>query len=362
VAERTVVPFGPHHPVLPEPIHLDLVIEDEQVVEAIPQIGFVHRGLEKLVEKRDYKSYVYITERICGICAFGHSLGYSETIEKLMEVEVPPRAEALRVIWHELSRVHSHILWMGLAADAFGFENLFMQCWRLRERVLDIFEHTTGGRVIFSSCNVGGVNNDISEEYLQVIVQILDGMLDEYNVLVKTFIKDKSVANRLRGVGILTKEEAIGFGVVGPFARASGIAQDIRMFGYGGYGLLDGFEPVLSDDCDGYARAIVRALEVIQSIDIIKEIISKMPDGEIMAKVKGSPAAGARTVSRLEQPRGESFYYAKGNGTKFLERFRIRTPTFMNLAGMVHTLQGCDLADVPLNVLTIDPCISCSER
>ena len=362
MAERTVVPFGPHHPVLPEPIHLDLVIEDEKVVEAIPQIGFIHRGLEKLVEKRDYKSYVYITERICGICAFGHSLGYSETIEALMKIEVPPRALALRVIWHELSRIHSHILWLGLLADAFGFENLFMQCWRLRERVLGIFESTTGGRVIFSACNVGGVNHDVSDEDLQGIVLILEGMLREYNTLLKTFLKDKSVANRLRGVGVLTKEEAIGFGVVGPFARASGIAEDIRLFGHGGYGFLDNFEPVVSDECDGYARCKVRAEEVIQSIDIIKELVQKMPDGEIMTKVKGSPAEGSRAIMRFEQPRGEVFYYAKGNGTKFLERFRIRTPTFMNIAGMVHTLQGCDLADVALNVLTIDPCISCSER
>ncbi|MCL2529193.1 MAG: nickel-dependent hydrogenase large subunit [Coriobacteriia bacterium] len=362
MADRTIVPFGPHHPVLPEPLHLDLVIEDERVVEAIPQIGFVHRGLEKLVEKRDFKSYVYITERICGICAFGHSLGYSETVEALMEVEVPPRAQALRVIWHELSRTHSHLLWLGLLADAFGFENLFMQCWRLRERVLDIFERTTGGRVILSACNVGGVNHDIADEDLQGIVLVLEGMIGEYKTLLKTFMKDRSVANRLRGVGVLTKEEAIGFGVVGPFARASGIAEDIRTFGHGGYGLLGSFEPVTADECDGYARCKVRGDEVFQSIDIIKEIIQKMPEGEIMTKVKGSPAAGARAVWQLEQPRGECFYYAKGNGTKFLERFRIRTPTFMNLGGMVHTLQGCDLADVPLNVLTIDPCISCSER
>ena len=150
MGKATVIPFGPQHPVLPEPLHLDLVVEDEKVIEAIPQIGFVHRGLEKLVETRDYNQFIYVAERICGICAFGHSMGYAETVERLMGVEVPKRAEYLRVIWHELSRIHSHILWMGLAADAFGFESLFMHCWRLRERVLDIFEKTTGGRVIFS--------------------------------------------------------------------------------------------------------------------------------------------------------------------------------------------------------------------
>ncbi|MDR2036264.1 MAG: nickel-dependent hydrogenase large subunit [Coriobacteriales bacterium] len=362
MADRTVIPFGPQHPVLPEPVHLDLVIEDEKVIEAIPQVGFIHRGLEKLVEKRDYKSFVYITERICGICAFGHSLGYSETIEALMAVEVPPRALFLRVIWHELSRIHSHLLWMGCLADGFGYENLFMQCWRLRERVLDIFERTTGGRVIFSAVNVGGVNHDISNEDLRGIVTILEDMKDEYQVLLKTFLLDKSVLSRLKGVGVLTKEKAVEYGVVGPFVRASGIPDDIRNFGYGGYGYLEDFEPVVSDDCDGHARCMVRAREVLQSIDIIKEMVSKIPDGEIMTKVKGSPADGSKAVSRLEQPRGESFYYAKGNGTKFLERFRIRTPTSINIPGMVFALQGCDLADVPLNILTIDPCISCTER
>lgn len=362
MGERTVIPFGPQHPVLPEPVHLDLVIEDERVIEAIPQIGFIHRGLEKLVEKIDYQSFVYITERICGICAFGHSLGYSETIEVLMGVEVPPRAQVLRVIWHELSRIHSHLLWLGLLADGFGFENLFMQCWRLRERVLGIFERTTGGRVILNACNVGGVNQDISNEDLRGIVLILDGMEEEYRVLLKTFLKDRSVANRLRGVGVLPNEKAVEYGVVGPFARASGVAEDVRVFGHGGYGYLQGFEPIVSNECDGYARCKVRAEEILQSIDIIRELVGKIPDGEIFVKVKGSPAKGSSSVTRLEQPRGECFYYAKGNGTKYLERFRIRTPTSDSLAGMVYTLQGCDLADVPMNILTIDPCVSCTER
>jgi ech hydrogenase subunit E len=348
--------------VLPEPVHLDLVIEDEKVVEAIPQVGFIHRGLEKLVEKRDFQTFVNITERICGICSFGHSLGYSQTVEILMGIEVPQRAEVLRVIWHELSRVHSHMLWMGLLADAFGCENLIMQCWRLRERVLDIFERTTGGRVILSACNVGGVNQDISDEDLRGIVQILEGMGSEYNELLKTFLYDNSVANRLSGVGYLSKQQAQDLCTVGPFARASDIPEDIRCYGHGGYGLLSNFEPVVATEGDGYARCKVRALEVLQSIDIIKELVDKIPSGEINVKVKGAPEAGSVAVSRLEQPRGECFYYAKGNGTKYLERFRIRTPTSQSIAGMVQTLAGCDLADVPLNVLTIDPCISCTER
>ncbi|MDR1016007.1 MAG: nickel-dependent hydrogenase large subunit [Coriobacteriales bacterium] len=362
MADRTVIPFGPQHPVLPEPIHLDLYVEDEKVVEAVPQLGFVHRGLEKLVEKRDFQQYVYVCERICGICSFGHSLGYCQTVELLMGLEVPPRAEFLRVIWHELSRMHSHMLWMGLLADAFGYENLFMQTWRLRERVLDIFEQTTGGRVILSATCVGGVNQDISNEDLRGICDVLDRMRSEFQTLINTFLKDQSVKSRLVGVGYISKQEAHDFAMVGPFARACGIAEDVRCYGYDAYGALADFQPIVSDQGDGWARCMVRAEEVLQAIDIIKELVEKIPDGPISMKVKGRPAEGAQATSRLEQPRGECFYYARGNGTKFLERFRIRTPTSQSIAGMVHTLQGCDLADVALNVLTIDPCISCTER
>lgn len=359
---KTVIPFGPQHPVLPEPVHLDLVMEDETVVQAIPQIGFIHRGLEKLVQKRDFQQFVYIAERICGICAFGHSLGYSQTVEALMDIEVPRRGEYLRVIWHELSRIHSHLLWLGLAADGFGYEALFMHTWRLRERVLDIFEATTGGRVIFSACNVGGVNRDIENSELKGIVEVLDGMAAEYSELMNTFLKDTSVKNRLVGVGGLTKEQAFDLSCVGPTGRASGVSFDIRSIGRGAYGELAAFEPVVSDAGDCYARADVRAREILQSIDIIKELAVKIPDGPVAVPVRGAPADGAEVVSRLEQPRGEAYYYAKGNGTKYLERFRVRTPTSINIPGMVTALAGCQLADVPMIVLSIDPCISCTER
>ena len=179
MGERSVIPFGPQHPVLPEPIHLDLVIEDERVVEAIPSIGYIHRGLEKLVETRDYQDYVYVAERICGICSFMHGMGYCMAVEEVMNVEVPRRAEFLRVLWAELSRIHSHMLWLGLLADSFGFESLFMQCWRLREKILDIFEMTTGGRVIFSVCKIGGVRKDIDSDTLRLIEKTLAEFLRE---------------------------------------------------------------------------------------------------------------------------------------------------------------------------------------
>ena len=284
------------------------------------------------------------------------------TVERLMGVEIPKRAEYLRVIWHELSRIHSHVLWMGLAADAFGFESLFMHCWRLRERVLDIFEKTTGGRVIFSVVKVGGVVRDIDEGMLAEMKRVLDGIKDDYRQLCNAFLKDTSVKNRTVGIGYISPEDAFSLSMVGPFARASNVNNDARCLGNGGYGKLADFRPVLDTQGDCYARVKVRALEVLQSIDIIEEMIAQLPVGDIATDVKGSPAAGAQSANLVEQPRGECYYYARGNGTKYLERMRMRTPTSQNLAGMTTALAGCDLADVNMIVLTIDPCISCTER
>ena len=232
MANRTIVPFGPQHPVLPEPIHLDLVLEDEKVVEAIPSIGFVHRGLEELAGRRDFHDYQYVVERICGICSFKHGMAYCETLEQIFGAEVPPRAKYLRTIWGEMSRIHSHLLWLGLLADAFGFDALFMQCWRMREKVLDMFEASTGGRVIFSVNTIGGVLKDMDSDMLKSFVAIFDDMEKELHSLAHVFLNDYSVQSRLRGVGVLTKEQALLYGAVGPMARASGIEIDTRKLGY----------------------------------------------------------------------------------------------------------------------------------
>ena len=364
MATRTILPFGPQHPVLPEPVHLDLVVEDEHVVEAIPQIGFVHRGLEKLVEKRDYNQFIYVAERVCGICSFGHGYGYASATEKLLGIEIPRRAEYLRGILQELSRIHSHLLWLGLLADGFGFESLFNHCWRLRETILDIFQETCGGRIILSICMVGGMSHDIDDAWLRRVGEKLDELKVEYREVVNTMLHDDSVRSRLCGVGHISFEDALDLSMVGPFAKGSGIEHDMRTTGFGAYGDLEHFEPIIATEGDCYARCKVRCEEVFQSIEIIKELVAKIPHDGIgeapLAKVK--PGEGTRAHVLIEQPRGEAFYYVAGNGTKYLERFRLRTPTSQNLGGMVRALQGVDVADVPMIILTIDPCISCTER
>ncbi len=356
---KTVIPFGPQHPVLPEPIHFDFVTEDERIVDAIPSIGYVHRGLELLVDSKDFIEFVYVAERICGICSFMHGMTYCLGIEEIMKIDVPPRAQFLRVIWSELSRMHSHLMWLGFAADAFGFESLFMHSWRLREHVLDIIEATTGGRVIFGSCKVGGTRRDIENSVLRGIVDKLEHLDDELKEVTGVFLNDYSVEHRLRGTGVLTREGAYKLGTVGPMLRASGVDLDMRKTGYAAYGQLE-FQPVVEQGGDCYARCAVRVGELFQSIDLIRQAALKVPDGPVDVKVAGVPEG--EYFMRVEQPRGEVVYYFKANGSRNLERFRVRTPTFANIPAMVTTMKGSHVADIPSIILTIDPCISCTER
>jgi ech hydrogenase subunit E len=359
VGTRTIIPFGPQHPVLPEPIHLDLVVEDEKVVEAIPSIGFIHRGLEKLVEKKDFQEYTYVAERICGICSFIHGMTYCIAIEEIMKIDVPPRAQFLRVIWSELSRIHSHLLWLGLTADAFGFEALFMHSWRLREKILDIIEETTGGRVIFGSCKIGGTRRDITKDVLEQIVKKIQSYAAEIKEVTDVFLKDRSVQHRLVGVGAVSTNDALLLGAVGPTLRGSGVSSDSRKLGYAAYKQIE-LEPITAGTGDSFARCDVRVREIFQSIDIIRQAAEKIPEGPVEVKVTGTP--NGEFFARTEQPRGEVIYYAKADGSKFLQRLRVRTPTFANIPVIIKTLPGCQLADVPILVLTIDPCISCTER
>ena len=359
MSRQTLVPFGPQHPVLPEPIQLKLTLEDEKVVSALPAFGYCHRGVEKAGELNDINQNIFLVERICGICSFTHALAYCEGIEQMMSVEVPERSKFLRVVWSELHRIHSHLLWIGLLADAFGFESLFMQAWRYRERIMDAMEKTAGSRVIISTCTIGGVRRDISDEDFSMILTTLKETEKELDKITSVIAKDYTVRKRCIGIGPMSKEQALAFGAVGPTLRASGVAEDARLMGYAAYKSLK-FEPVVEYGCDSYARALVRVRETYQAIDLVRQAIDKMPAGDIATKVRGNPTG--EVISRVEQPRGELMYYIKGNGTKNLERLRVRTPTYQNAAALVIMLPNMNLADVPIIALSIDPCFSCTER
>jgi len=273
---------------------------------------------------------------------------------------VPPRARFLRVFWSELSRTHSHLLWLGLLADSMGFESLFMQIWRAREMILDISEMTAGHRIIQSTCIVGGVRRDIDKEMAKEVDKRLlafKEMLD--STIAPVLLHDPTIKRRAVGKGMLSKEQAELLGAVGPTSRGSGVAIDIRQTGYAAYREV-GFEPVVETAGDSYARTLVRAREVYQCVELMRKALSMMPEGEILVRVDGYPEGEA--MSRTEQPRGELIYYLKGNGTNNLERLKIRTPTFANIPTLLVMLPGCEMADVPVITLSIDPCIACTER
>ncbi len=360
MSQRTIIPFGPQHPVLPEPVHLKLTVVDEVISEAIPAFGYIHRGLEKIVEVRDFHQMIQVVERVCGICSMIHAMCYCQALESMMGIEVPRRARLLRVAWSELHRIHSHLLWLGLFADSFGFESLFMQCWKIREKILDINEATAGNRIIVSVNVIGGVRRDISREQTNWILSEIKDVETEMLRIENTLLADYTVKKRTVGKGIISREKAYELGLAGPTLRASGVAQDMRQLKYAAFDEIY-FEPVVETAGDCYARLKVRFRETLQSIDLVRQALARVDDSELSVKVKGRPPKGD-IVSRVEQPRGELLYYIRTNGSKNLERLRIRTPTFANIPSLVTMLPGMYLSDVPVIVLSIDPCISCTER
>ena len=357
--KTTVFPFGPQHPVLPEPIQLRFVVEEEEIVDVLPQIGYVHRGIEKAIELNDYRRNIYLCERICGICNYMHGMAYSESIEKLTDTVVPLRAKYLRTVWSELARRQSHLLWLGFFSEGVGFESLFMQVWKIREIVLELNEATAGHRIHLSTNVIGGVNMDMDEGLIKRYYKDMGRLRKEMDSLAPVFYKDKAFQAKQVGKGILPKKDAVHMGAVGPTIRGSGIPQDMRTNYYEAYGFLD-FEPVTHDTEDVYARTLVRFDEVYQSIDLIEAALKQMPEGPIVDKNDGFPDGVA--VVRVEQPRGECFYYAVGNGTIHLERMRIRTPTLPNIPPLLHMLKGYEISDIPAIVHSIDPCMACAER
>jgi len=355
----TVFPFGPQHPVLPEPLQLKFTVDEERIIEVVPNLGYVHRGIERACELNDYRRNIYLCERICGICNFMHTMSYCETIEKITDAEVPDRARYLRTVWAELGRLQSHLLWLGLFSDGMGFESLFMQLWRDREIVLELTEKTAGHRIFLSTCAIGGVRKDMDEKLIAAYRSGLSELRSKMDAVAPVFRNDRSVKAKTEGKGILPKSRAVHLGAVGPTIRGSGVPQDMRTLGYEAYGELD-FTPITYDSEDVYARTQVRLDEVYQSIDLINRALDQMPDGPILSKSTMFPDGTA--INRIEQPRGEVFYYVVGNGTIHLERVRIRTPTLPNIPPLLEMLIGHEVADIPPIVLSIDPCIACTER
>lgn len=355
------VPLGPYHPALEEPFKIRTQVEGERIVSATIDVGFSFRGIEMIAQGRNWLDVITLIERVCGICSNTHTMTFCMAVEKIAGVALPPRAAHIRTIVAELERLHSHLLWAGLAAEDIGFHSLFMEVFDARELVMDLLEAITGNRVNYGMNRIGGVRRDIPEpaNHLPALAKLEKALKD---VIVPGFTQSRTAQLRLTGVGILTREEALRWAVVGPVARASGLAIDVRCDEpYLAYQAL-GFTPVRQEAGDVMARVLVRVGEMLEAIRLIRAALVSLPPGPLSA-LEGAPSipAGEATM-RTEAPRGEAFYYVLSEGGSTPARVKIRTPSFVNIPAIEPMLKGAALADLAIIQASVDPCISCTDR
>lgn len=357
-----ILPLGPYHPALEEPVHVKLYTEGELIKDSEVFIGYNHRGIEKLTEVRNPIQTIILVERVCGLCSHSHALTYCLAVEDIIGMEVPKRGKYIRTIISELERLHSHFLWLGLAAHIIAFDSLFMKCFATREKIMDMLEIITGNRVNYAMNIIGGARRDISSEQLERLIKNINETKEEFKSIFNIFANDTSIAARTKGVGILTKEDALSFGACGPHGRASGINFDVRKTKtYCDYEDFD-FKVAISDGCDVFSRAVVRLIEIEESFKIIEQAVHNMPDGPINLGNKIPRMPEGETIAVTEAPRGEVTYYVVSNGGQTNGRVNIHVPTFKNAATLPAMLKNNTIADAGLIVASIDPCFSCLDR
>jgi len=368
------IPVGPIHPALKEPVHFEFEIDGERIVDVDVKLGHVHRAVEWASRKRNPVQILYIAERICGICSYCHPIAFSLAVEEIAGIEIPERAEYLRVIHAELERICSHLLWAGVAAHEIGFDTVLYLTWEMREKALDLTEYLTGNRVTKAITMIGGVRRDITEDMIPRIQKDLKYFKDNFEKIRHIYLDDKTFKLRSQNCGILTKEDAIKLCAVGPTTRASGVKKDVRVdTSYFAYGDLD-IDYMTPDIVTGevigdvYDRIIVRLLEVKQSIELIEQCLDKMPSGDIVAEPKIAKLlaqlkkAEGEGVGRHEAPRGEVIHYVKMDGNEAPYTWKVRAPTYNNILPWIPMLKGEQIADIPIVAASTDPCMSCTNR
>ncbi|OPY31686.1 MAG: Membrane-bound hydrogenase subunit alpha [Methanomassiliicoccales archaeon PtaU1.Bin124] len=361
MVRTAIVPVGPQHAAFLEPFHLKLKVEEETVVGAEMSFGYNHRGMEHALAQ-DFKRSQYLCERVCGICSYHHASAYCQAMEDLYGLVVPDRAKFVRIIMMECQRLTSHLLALGHMAETIGYENLFMQFFREREEFMMLVNRVSGGRVHYSMNTIGGLRKDVTPDQLKDIALTVDRLEPKLLDLQAIVRKDPTMRKRLIGVGRLTKEDALDWCAVGPTIRGSGLEDDVRSHGFSGYG-LDGvdFKPIVYQEGDCYARTMVRMDEVIQSLDLIRQALNLMKEGEVQTKFKGNPPA-KEGYGRVEAPRGELMYWVRGKNEVQLDRIKLRTPALVNIPAVNAMIRGCRVADVPCITVSVDPCICCTDR
>ena len=370
------IPVGPVHPALKEPIELVLNVEGEKIVGVDVVCSQVHRGIEWLgMNRNNTVQNIYLAERVCGICNVCHPYCMVMAVEDALGMEVPERADYIRTIVAELERIHSHLLWAGVAAHEIGFDTVFHYSWALREEIMDTIEYVTGNRVTKAIMMVGGVRRDIDKDRRERIEKAMDYYMEHFHKIEDLFLHDKTIKMRTRNTGILTKEDALKLCAVGPLARASGVRKDVRQdMPYGAYAELD-IRAITPDMYTGeivgdvYDRIIVRLLEVKQSVELIKEALENMPSGPILSEknyvklLSILKRAEGEGIGRVEAPRGEDIHYVRlEKGKESFLSWKIRAPTYNNVLPWIPMLLGGEIADVPIVAASTDPCMSCLNR
>ena len=370
------IPVGPIHPALKEPIRLALSVDGEEIVDADVFVGQVHRGIEWLGMNRNNPiQTIYLAERICGICNICHPFAFVMAVEHATGITPPARAEYIRTIIAEMERIHSHLLWAGVAAHEIGFDTVFYLVWRVREEIMDLIEYVTGNRITKAMFQIGGVRRDITEEQFPRIRQSLDYYKSIFDQLKRVFLDDRTIKMRTKNVGILKREDALKLLTCGPSGRASGVPKDVRQDQpYAAYADLD-IKAMTPDMVTGtvvgdvYDRIIVRLLEVKQAIEIIEQCLEEMPPGPILAQpkiavlLKTLTQAEGEGIGRAEAPRGEVIHYVRLEaGQSTLATWKVRAPTYVNLKSVPIILKGMQIADVPITFASLDPCMSCTNR
>ena len=356
------VPLGPLHITSDEPGHFRLFVDGEDIIDADYRLFYVHRGMEKLAETRmGYDEVTFLADRVCGICGFTHSVAYTTSVENALGIQAPPRAQAIRSIFLEVERLHSHLLNIGLASHFVGFDTGFMQFFRVREKAMTMAELLIGARKTYGMNLIGGVRRDIHKEERAKTLKLCAELREEVTQLAEMLLDTPNLRQRTQGVGILDKKIARDFSPVGPLIRASGFKRDIRAdHSYAAYGSLP-MSVHTEEGCDVLSRVLIRVREFFDSLNMIEHALDNLPTGPLL--IEGFAYKPHQfALGFAEAPRGEDIHWSMTGDNQKLFRWRCRAPTYANWPPLRYMLRGNTISDAPLIVASIDPCYSCTDR
>ncbi|MFN5134467.1 MAG: NADH-quinone oxidoreductase subunit D [Chitinophagaceae bacterium] len=363
VFDDMVINVGPQHPATHGVLHLVITLNGETIKKVEPHLGYIHRSIEKMCESLSFRQFIYVTSKMDYLSSHINNHGCCLCVEKGLQIEVPPRAQVIRVLMDELTRIASHVLWWGAMAMDVGALTPFFLSFREREMINDIMEESCGTRLTMNYMVPGGVMTDVHPNFVRRVNEFIrhfKSKIDEYDDLVTNNV---IFQNRTKGIGVLSKEDAISYGVMGPAARGSGVSCDIRkLYPYEIYQQLN-FEEVIETAGDSFARYVVRLKELRQSMHIIEQLIDNIPEGDFQAKTKAVlKLPKGEFYSRVETARGEFGVYIVSEGGTTPYRIKFRSPGFSNLSVLDHIARGGKIGDLVAMMGTLDLVIPDIDR